>query len=105
MITPKTMGQTKTIGELEAESLDGFRNPTRKPVEQADKLKTMAELEAESLDGFRNPIRKPSEQAEIDRRTKAMREHDLKHTATESEEPEDDDHDYGDYHPYGDPQI
>jgi hypothetical protein len=34
-----------------------------------------------------------------------MREHDLKHTATESEEPEDDDHDYGDYHPYGDPQI
>jgi len=79
MITPKTMGQTKTIGELEAESLDGFRNPTRKPVEQADKLKTMAELEAESLDGFRNPTR--------------------------SEEPEDDDHDYGDYHPYGDPQI
>jgi hypothetical protein len=23
----------------------------------------------------------------------------------EDEEPEDDDHDYGDYHPYGDPQI
>ena len=68
-----------------------------------DKPKTMGELEAENADGFRNPTRTAEEQAEIDRRTKAMREHDLKHTATE--EPEDDDHDYGDYHPYGDPQI
>ena len=70
-----------------------------------DQPKTMGELEAENADGFRNPTRTAEEQAEIDRRTKAMREHDLKHTATESEEPEDDDHDLGDYHPYGDPQI
>lgn len=29
----------------------------------------------------------------------------LRDAHTTTEEPEDDDHDYGDYHPYGDPQI
>jgi hypothetical protein len=55
-----------------------------------DKPKTMAELEAESLDGFRNPTRTPAEQAEIDRRTKAMRDHDRLHTAIETDQPEED---------------
>jgi hypothetical protein len=55
-----------------------------------DKPKTMAELEAESLDGFRNPTRTPAEQAEIDRRTQAMRDHDRLHTAIETDQPEED---------------
>jgi hypothetical protein len=55
-----------------------------------DKPKTMAELEAESLDGFINPIRSAAEQAEIDRRTKAMRDHDRLHTAIETDQPEED---------------
>jgi hypothetical protein len=55
-----------------------------------DKPKTMGELEAENLDGFRNPSRTPAEQAEIDRRTKAMREHDRLHTAIEKDQPETD---------------
>jgi len=55
-----------------------------------DKPKTMGELEAESLDGFRNPTRTPAEQAEIDRRTKAMRDHDRLHTAIETDQPEED---------------
>ena len=42
----------KTFAELEAESLDGFKNPERTPVK--DDTKTLAELEAESTDGFKN---------------------------------------------------
>ena len=42
----------KTLAELEAESLDGFKNPERTPVKED--TKTLAELETESLDGFRN---------------------------------------------------
>lgn len=42
----------KTFAELEAESLDGFKNPERLPVK--DDTKTLAELEAESSDGFKN---------------------------------------------------
>jgi hypothetical protein len=42
----------KTFAELEAESLDGFKNPERAPVKED--AKTLAELEAESTDGFRN---------------------------------------------------
>ena len=67
--------------------------------------KTMGELEAENSDGFRNPTRTADEQAEIDRLTQAMREHDRLHTAIDDGEVEDDDYDDGDYHPYGDPQI
>jgi hypothetical protein len=55
-----------------------------------DKPKTMAELEAENSDGFRNPSRTSEQQAEIDRRTKAMREHDRLHTAIEKDQPETD---------------
>jgi hypothetical protein len=51
-----------------------------------DTPKTMGELEAENLDGFRNPSRTPAEQAEINRRTKAMREHDRLHTAIDTNE-------------------
>lgn len=54
-----------------------------------DKPKTMAELEAENPDGFRNPSRTPEQQAEIDRRTKAMREHDRLHTAIETDQPDE----------------
>ena len=67
--------------------------------------KTMGELEAENPDGFRNPTRTADEQAVIDRLTQAMREHDRLHTAIDDGEIEDDDQDLGDYHPYGDPQI
>jgi len=42
----------KTFAELEAESLDGFKNPERTPVKED--TKTLAELEAESTDGFKN---------------------------------------------------
>jgi hypothetical protein len=42
----------KTLAELEAESLDGFKNPERTPVKED--TKTLAELEAESTDGFKN---------------------------------------------------
>lgn len=67
--------------------------------------KTMGELEADNPDGFRNPTRTAEEQAVIDRLTQAMREHDRLHTAIDDEEIEDDDYDDGNYHPYGDPQI
>ena len=43
----------KTFAELEAESLDGFKNPERLPGAKED-AKTLAELEAESTDGFKN---------------------------------------------------
>jgi len=43
----------KTFAELEAENLDGFRNPERLPGAKED-TKTLAELEAESTDGFKN---------------------------------------------------
>ena len=69
------------------------------------KIQTMGELEAQNSDGFRNPIRTPEEQAAIDRLTKAMREHDQLMRENGNGEIEDDDFDDGEYHPHGDPQI
>jgi hypothetical protein len=77
----------------------------RKALIMTTKIQTMGELEAQNSDGFRNPIRTPEEQAAIDRLTKAMREHDQLMRENGNGEIEDDDFDDGEYHPHGDPQI
>jgi hypothetical protein len=55
---PMKGNSMKTIGELEQENPEGFRNPDDTPVLRlSGTLKTLEQLEAESTDGFRNPER------------------------------------------------
>ena len=76
---------------LKAEGFTGTRAAVLQQLNaQLDTPTTMAELEAESPDGFRNPTRTAAEQAEMERRTKAMREYDRTHTARETNQPEED---------------